>query len=101
MALLVLTSIELRPQGDFEAGRLGLALAMLPATFFLPPGIVFFYGFSRLWSRARDLRSELDLGRSSGRNGAFLTETAANFLLLMGGTGNALFLVWLLSLWMR
>ena len=56
----------LRSGGDTVTGLWALALALLPSTFFLPPGILFFYAFARLWTRARNLRARLALVRLHG-----------------------------------
>lgn len=56
----------LRPAGDPVTGLWALAVALLPSTFFLPPGILFFYAFARIWTRARNLRAQLALVRLHG-----------------------------------
>lgn len=107
LLLLVLSYADLRSTGHRESGLLGLALALLPSTFFLPPGIVFFYGFARLWARARESRARSDLARvqadsrratwEAGR--ARRRELASQGALFMGIVLNAALLVSVLRLW--
>ena len=107
LLLLVLSYAELRPSGDRETGLVGLALALLPSTFFLPPGIVLFYGFARLWSRARDLRARSDVARThsasapadKANRSAGRCELASQAALFLGVVLNAGLLVSLLRLW--
>lgn len=99
----------LRPEGDRSAGLWALALALLPATFFLPPGILLFYAFGRLWSRARDLRAQLALVRLrtegdgeealSIRSRARKDEVAAQASLGLGMVANVVLLAGLLRFW--
>lgn len=107
--LLILSYADLRPLGDRHVGLTALALALLPSTFFLPPGILFFYGFARLWSRARDMRARLDLTRmvtgragperQKGRHQARVREVVSHAFLGLGVLTNAILLVLLLRLW--
>jgi hypothetical protein len=104
--LLVLAYAQLRPDGDRSSGLVGLALALLPSTFFLPPGILFFYGFARLWARARDQRARSDLSRATGRLAtqqqglsAPWCEAVSQLSLALGILLNAGLLVVLLRLW--
>jgi len=109
LLLLVLAYTDLRPGGDRHLGLGALALALLPATFFLPPGILFFYGFARLWSRARDQRARLDLTRmvtgragperAAGRRQARRIELVAHGALGLALLANSLVLIFLLRLW--
>jgi len=109
LLFLILAYAELRSGGPRASGIIALALALLPATFFLPPGILFYYGFSRLWSVARDQRAWIDLSRTSSgrvqserleaRRQAFWNEVMALFLLGIGLLANTLILVALLRLW--
>jgi len=109
LLLLVLAYSDLRPSGDRHVGLGALALALLPATFFLPPGILFFYGFSRLWARARDQRARLDLirmtmGRAgpervAGRRQARHWELLAHASLATALVTNGVILIALLRLW--
>lgn len=106
LLLLILAYIELRPDGHRGSGLVGLALALLPATFFLPPGILFFYGFARLWGRARDQRARDDLAwaqeRGPGRSSkATWCEAVSLLALVLGTLLNAGLLVVLLRLWIR
>ncbi|MEI8095583.1 MAG: hypothetical protein WCG80_15340 [Spirochaetales bacterium] len=105
-ALLVASYWELRSPGARAIGLIGLALALLPSTFFLPPGIVFFYGFARLWAQSRQLRARRDVlvfrsqaagaeARLAGTQ-ARQREVIANVILLVGAGLNALLLVTLL-----
>lgn len=91
-------------------GPLALALAFVPSTFFLPPGIAFFYGFGRFWARGRRLRAEADLRRTLPRSSrepwskefrttALVWESVAHVFLTAGIVGNTLLLVWLVRLW--
>lgn len=107
--LLVLSWLQWGALGG--TGPLALALAFVPSTFFLPPGIGFFYGFSRLWARGRRLRAEADLRRTQPRTAgeattkgfrtkALVWETLAQVSLTMGVIGNTLLLVWLVGLWL-
>ena len=59
--LLLVAYWELRVPGSRAFGLSALALALLPSTFFLPPGIFLFYWFSRLWARSRTLRATRDV----------------------------------------
>lgn len=109
LLLLVLAYADLRPGGDRHVGLAALALALLPSTFFLPPGILFFYGFARLWARARDQRARLDLTRMvtgragpervKGRREARRIELAAHISLGLAMLANSLVLIFLLRLW--
>jgi hypothetical protein len=108
LSLLVLAYINLRPDGDRDAGLFGLAVALLPSTFFLPPGILFFYGFARLWSRARDQRARSDLALAQGnvllaeqeKRQAPWCEVASQVSMGIGAILNAAILTVLLKLWM-
>lgn len=109
LLLLVLAYSELRPGGSRASGIIALALALLPSTFFLPPGIIFFYGFSRLWAVARDQRARIDLSRTTGGRvqaerieawrQARRNELIALFLLGIGLMANGILLMALLRLW--
>lgn len=107
LMLLILSYAELRPEGDRAAGLVGLALALLPSTFFLPPGILLFYGFARLWSRARDQRARSDLARAQGHPEAARRagrqapwrEMVSTVSLFFGALLNAALLVTVLRLW--
>lgn len=46
-----------------ESARWALALAVLPETFFLPPGLAFFFAFNRFWARGRWYRALRDMIR--------------------------------------
>lgn len=108
--LLLLTAAYagLRAGEDRSVGLVSLSLALLPATFFLPPGILFFYGFTQIWAQGREHRASADLGRAEHLPGAQITqwiararwyESAAQGLLALGMVGNTLLLVALLGLW--
>lgn len=109
LLLLVLAYVDLRSGGDRRTGLVALALALLPSTFFLPPGILFFYGFARLWARARDIRARMDLtrmvtgrpdaNRQKGILQARRYEWASHGALGLALLGNGLLLVFLLRLW--
>lgn len=109
LLLLILAYADLRPGGDRAVGLAALALALLPSTFFLPPGILFFYGFARLWARARDQRARLDLTRmvtgragperARGRRQARWIELAAHASLGLAVLSNSVVLIVLLRLW--
>jgi len=107
--LLVLAYGEFRPDGARDVGLTGLALALLPSTFFLPPGILFFYGFARLWGRARDQRARSDLARARARGEAAEAreaglqapwcEALSQISLFFGVILNAGLLILVLRLW--
>lgn len=107
LLLLGWTYGEVRLPGNLVEGLVGLGLALLPSTFFLPPGIVFFYGFARLWAGARDQRARSDLARIRGHSiwaqeqasRAFRDEVAALVALFLGAVGNEVLLVVVLRLW--
>jgi len=107
LLLLTLAYGEFRPDGARDVGLVGLALALLPSTFFLPPGILFFYGFARLWARARDSRARSDLAKARGEAGeasrigkqAPWFEAVSQASLFVGVLLNAGLLVLLLRLW--
>lgn len=109
LLLLVLAYGDLRPGGERRVGLVALALALLPATFFLPPGILFFYGFARLWTQARDQRARLDLtrmvtgrndlGRALGGRQARTKELLAHGALGLAVLSNGAMLIALLRLW--
>jgi hypothetical protein len=108
LLLLALAYVQLQTPGDRVSGLSALALALLPATFFLPPGILFFYGFTQIWAKGRESRAWADLTRL-GENpqqprprwgvGAPVYETVAHGFLAVGALGNALLLVSVLRLW--
>lgn len=64
--LLLVAYWELRFPGSRALGLSALALALLPSTFFLPPGIFLFYWFSKLWAESRTLRATRDVLRFRG-----------------------------------
>lgn len=57
ISLLLVAYLAIRVPAWRSAGILSLALALLPNTFFVPPGILFFYLFNHLWKKARIWRS--------------------------------------------
>jgi len=108
-ALLILAWLQWGALG--RSGPLALALAFVPSTFFLPPGIAFFYGFGRFWGRARRLRAEADIRRTQTgssrqphsrafRTKALVWESVAHGFLTAGIVGNTLLLFWLVELWL-
>jgi hypothetical protein len=101
--LLSLAYAALKPAGSRSEGTTALALALLPSTLFLPPGLFGVLGFVRLWARARARRAASDAGRLSGvfeaPRGAAWRETAAYGLLLAGMTANAALLLAALGFW--
>jgi hypothetical protein len=109
VSLLILAYLNLRSPGNLTAGLLGLALALLPSTFFLPPGIVFFYSFARLWALARQHRARMDLARLGGGEAcpprtfhlrkALFWEVMAQLCLLAGILANGLLLVMAVHWW--
>lgn len=110
LALLALAYVQLQTPGDRVPGLSALALALLPATFFLPPGILFFYGFTQIWAKGRESRAWTDLARLGASQQrarprwgvmAPVYETVAHGFLAVGALGNALLLVSVLRLWIR
>ncbi len=71
---------------------LSVTLALLPIAVFLPPGIIFYFFYRRLWIRGRVLRAKRDLVRLSEVDEASkeLFETAGGYPAeCLGGDGNA------------
>ncbi len=109
VSLLILAYLDLRTSGDRAAGFVGLALALLPSTFFLPPGILLFYGFARTWAGARHHRARMDLAllgggvgcltRAHHRRQALVRELIAQLFLAAGAVVNAVLLVLALHWW--
>jgi hypothetical protein len=101
--LLILAYADLKPEGNRSEGTVALGLALLPSTFFLPPGIFCVLGFIRLWAQARVRRATSDAGRLSGTftaaRGAGWREGAAYALLLAGIAANAALLLAGLKFW--
>lgn len=64
--LMGFSYVGLTVTADRRVGLAALALALLPATAFLPPGLVFFYWFMRWWNRGRECRAWADLSRLGG-----------------------------------
>ena len=101
--------LNLTSGGWRSGGILALVGALLPSTFFLPPGIFLFYAFARLWSQARDHRARMDLVRLSMgkdaapwkqlRDAARKREWLAHILLGIGMLTNAALLAFVLRLW--
>ncbi len=99
---------QLHLPGLRETAQFGLALALLPSTFFLPPGIVMFYLFAKFWATSRAYRAQRDLVvfRSGAPNqqsralasSARQLEIFAHALLLLGVGLNALLLFLVLRL---
>ena len=109
LSLLILAYSDLGPSGDRESGLWGLALALLPSTFFLPPGILFFYGFAQFWARARHHRARMDLALLGGgpgcltqgyhRRQAIVREVLSQVCLIAGILGNSFLIVAALQWW--
>ncbi len=100
--LVILAYVDLKPGGNRDEGVMALALALLPSTVFLPPGILGLLGFVRLWGQARSRRSDADAKKASGISvlrGAVWREWAAYAALLAGIVGNLAGLLVLLGLW--
>lgn len=98
--LLILAYLDLKPGGNREEGVMALALALLPSTFFFPPGIFGLMGFLKLWGQARTRRSEADAKTGSGSTarGARWREIAAYISLFAGIAGNLAALLFLLDM---
>ncbi len=108
-ALLAAGYFLLKMPGERAEGLVALALALLPSTFFLPPGILFFYWFSRIWGKSRRHRAERDVLAFEGKSGTLAWmkekhlarrhEILAMLAFLTGATINATLLLILLRLW--
>lgn len=61
VSLLFVAYITIRLPQYRSAGILSLALALVPNTFFVPPGIMFFYFYNYFWNRGREHRAKRDL----------------------------------------
>jgi hypothetical protein len=60
-ALSVLLLGNVQAGGPRAVTLLVLELALMPIIALMPPGIVFVFGYTRLWKRARNLRADRDL----------------------------------------
>ncbi len=108
-ALLAAGYFLLKIPGERAEGLVALALALLPSTFFLPPGILFFYWFSKIWEQSRRQRAERDVLAFEGKAGtlkwmvqkrsARRRELLAMTAFLVGAGLNAILLLILLRLW--
>lgn len=107
-AVLILGAyMDLRVPGARASGLSRLALALVPSTFFMPPGIFFFYWYNRLWAQSRRERGLRDLTmlrsvpseeeRLKYKKRARKGEVLAHVVFLTGAGLNALFLVLLLK----
>ncbi|NNM68214.1 MAG: hypothetical protein HKM06_09410, partial [Spirochaetales bacterium] len=111
MALLIAGYFSLRQPGGRAEGLIALALALVPSTFFLPPGIAFFYAFNKLWTESRHQRGLRDLAflknpldhaaRLQYRKKARRGELLAQVLFLIGAGTNAALLLILLKIWIH
>lgn len=63
LALFMTGSLVIRDPELRVAGMIAYALCAAPLAVFLPPGVVFYFLYRRLWKRARHLRAERDLFR--------------------------------------
>ena len=101
--LLMAAYFDLKPGGNRGQGVVALALALLPSTCLLPPGIFCFFGFLRLSAQARTRRAAADLRRLKGgadlKPGARWREILGGALLLAGTALNAALLLTLLRVW--
>ncbi|NNM54524.1 MAG: hypothetical protein HKM05_07360, partial [Spirochaetales bacterium] len=108
-ALLAAGYFLLKIPGERAEGLVALSLALLPSTFFLPPGILFFYWFSRIWRQSRRRRAERDVLAFEGKAGtmpwieqkrsARHREILAMTAFLSGAGLNVILLLILLRLW--
>ncbi len=63
LALFLTGSLVVRSPELRAAAMLAYTLCAVPLAVFLPPGVVFYFLYRRLWRRARTLRAERDLFR--------------------------------------